>query len=73
MIPFRMDVRDLLELEGAFQGHGMHGAAAQEERVLVLHHGLRDLRDGGVLTKHGFDEFRQPGDLSRQGETAFAG
>ena len=50
-----VDVADFLELECAFHGDGPHGAAAQEQGVVLFGKALGQLPDGVVHLQHVLD------------------
>jgi hypothetical protein len=46
-VAFGMDVGDFFKLQGAFEGDGEEGEAAEEEEVLMLGEAERDFADTG--------------------------
>ena len=58
-IPFGVDIRDLLELEGPLERQGVVEAAAQIKEVVAFDEALGDPADGVALLEHDRHEVGQ--------------
>ena len=72
MIALGMDVGDLLELERAFQRHRIHGAATDEEGMLLRGVLRGEFGNHRVLGDHPFHQRRDSGDLAGKPDSLVA-
>ncbi len=70
-VAFGVDVGNLLELERAFQGNGVQGAAAQEQGVLLVGEVQRQLVHGVIEFEGFLDHARKFDELADQAPLPF--